>query len=174
MRKRKLIILATHSAPEVCKPRQRKTFASKYKGRRGAERRKCIGAAPHIQTSPLECAPQTSVRSLRHLSAYAAAGLAEPARLPALRGGSCRSDRTLRSQPGPCFTRPRGRRRYPRRRPRLNGAPRAPVLMPAGTMPGPPGCGVCRSARRNRSRSALRSTLAKGVPHDSMSGIGAL
>jgi hypothetical protein len=70
------------------------------KGRRSAERRKFIGAAPHRQTLPFAGAPQTSVRSLRHLSAYAAAGLSEPARLPALRGGSCRSDRTLRLSPG--------------------------------------------------------------------------
>ena len=81
------------------------------KGRRSAERRKFIGAAPHIQTSPLERVPQTSGRSLRHLSAYAAAGISEPARLPALRGGSCRSDRTLRLSPGRA-SRDEVRRRY--------------------------------------------------------------
>ena len=101
--------LATHD-PEKWRPVFGQDHAHE-KGRRSAERRKFIGAAPHIQTSPLECAPQTSVRSLRHSSAYAAAGLAEPARLPALRGGSCRSDRTLRLSPGRA-SRDEVRRRY--------------------------------------------------------------
>jgi hypothetical protein len=35
-------------------------------------------------------------------------------------------------------------------------APRAPVVMPAGMMPEPPGCGVYLSARGRRTRSALR------------------
>jgi hypothetical protein len=35
-------------------------------------------------------------------------------------------------------------------------APRAPVLMPAGTMPGPPGSGVTSPARRHRARSVSR------------------
>ena len=43
-------------------------------------------------------------------------------------------------------------------------APRGPVIVPAGTMPRVAGSGMCRSARGNRSRSAFRSTLAKGVP----------
>ena len=60
------------------------------------------------------------------------------------------------TQPRPCFTRPRGRRRYPRRPPRLSEAPRAPVVMPTGTMPGPPGGGVTSPARRNRTRPIQR------------------
>jgi len=42
------------------------------------------------------------------------------------------------------------RGRYPRRRPRLSKAPCAPVVMPAGSMPGPPGNGVTSPVRRNR------------------------
>ena len=39
---------------------------------------------------------------------------------------------------------------------RLSGAPRAPVVVPAGPMPGPPGSGVTSPARRNRTRSINR------------------
>jgi hypothetical protein len=46
------------------------------------------------------------------------------------------------AQPRPRFTRPRGRGRYPRRRSRLSQAPGAPVVMPEGSMPGPPGSGL--------------------------------
>jgi hypothetical protein len=60
------------------------------------------------------------------------------------------------TQPRPRFTRARGRGCYPRRHTRLSGAPRAPVVMPAGTMPGPPGSGVTSPARRNRTRSINR------------------
>src|ERR1700683_4583862 len=35
-------------------------------------------------------------------------------------------------------------------------APRAPVVLPAGMMPEPPGCGVYRSARGRRTSSAFR------------------
>jgi hypothetical protein len=48
------------------------------------------------------------------------------------------------------------RRRYPRRQSRLSGAPRAPVVVPKGTMPGPPGGWVTNPARRNRTRSTNR------------------
>ena len=41
----------------------------------------------------------------------------------------------------------------PLRKSRLSEAPRAPVVMPAGTMPGPPGSGVTSPARRNRTCS---------------------
>ena len=60
------------------------------------------------------------------------------------------------TQPRPCFARPRGRRRYPRRQSRLSQAPGAPVIMPAGTMPKPPGSGVTSPARRNRTRPIHR------------------
>jgi hypothetical protein len=42
------------------------------------------------------------------------------------------------AQPRPRFAQRRGRRRYPRRRSRFSGAPRAPVVVPEGTMPEPP------------------------------------
>jgi len=60
------------------------------------------------------------------------------------------------TQPRPRFTRTRGCGRYPHRHSRLSGAPRAPVVMPAGTMPGPPGSGVTSPARRNRTRPINR------------------
>ena len=60
------------------------------------------------------------------------------------------------TQPRPCFTRTRGRRRYPRRQSRLSGAPRAPGVIPAGTMPKPPESGVTSPARRNRTRPIQR------------------
>jgi len=92
---------------------------------------------------------QTSLRSLRNLicrsrspSGASQRRLPERANVPA--------------QPRPCFTRSRGRRRYPHRQSRLSGAPRAPVVMPAGAIPGPPGSGVTSSARRNRTRSIQR------------------
>jgi hypothetical protein len=79
----------------------------------------------------------------------------EGARLPALHRGACQSDRTLRLT-GPRFTRKRGRGRCPRRRSRLSGAPRAPVVVPEGSMPEPPENGVTSPARRNRTRSINR------------------
>jgi len=60
------------------------------------------------------------------------------------------------AQPRPRFTLCRGRRRYRRHASRLSEAPRAPVIMPAGSMPGPPGSGVTSPARRNRTRSINR------------------
>ena len=60
------------------------------------------------------------------------------------------------TQPRPCFARPRGCGRYPRRQSRLSQAPGAPVVLPAGTIPEPPGSGVTSPARRNRTRSIQR------------------
>jgi hypothetical protein len=57
------------------------------------------------------------------------------------------------TQSRPRFTRNTMRRRYLRLESRLSEAPRAPVVMPEGTMPGPPGSGVTSPARRNRTRS---------------------
>jgi hypothetical protein len=50
--------------------------------------------------------------------------------------------RTLTTRSRPRFTRRGGNGRYPRRSSRLSQAPGAPVVMPAGTMPGPPGSGL--------------------------------
>jgi hypothetical protein len=47
-----------------------------------------------------------------------------------------------RTQPRPRFTRAGGCRRYPHHRSRLSEAPRTPVVMPEGTIPGPPGSGL--------------------------------
>ncbi len=60
------------------------------------------------------------------------------------------------TQPRPRFSRSRGCGRYPHHQSRLSKAPCAPVFMPAGTMPGPPGSRVTSPARRNHSRSAIR------------------
>ena len=130
-------------------------------GRRSADRRIQPLSAPHNQMLPPECA-----RARKRAQRGALASRRSTADLAAAANAATR--------PRPRLTRPGGRGRYPRHRSRLSQAPGSPVVMPAGTMPEPPGSGVCRSARRNRSRSAFRSTLAKGVPHDSMSGIGAL
>ena len=77
---------------------------------------------------------QTSLRSLRNLSCRDRSPLgAPPRRLP--------RRANARTQSRPRFTRNTMRRRYLRSEPRLSEAPRAPVLMPAGSMPGPPGSG---------------------------------
>ena len=77
------------------------------------------------------------------------------ARLSALHRGSGRSANAL-TRSRPRFTRAGGCGRYPQRHSRLSEAPRAPVVMPAGTMPGPPGSGVTSPARRNRTRSMFK------------------
>jgi len=52
------------------------------------------GACIHVRAS------QTSFRSLRNPSARGSGPTSGAARLPALRGGACQSDRTLRLSPG--------------------------------------------------------------------------
>ena len=110
------------------------------RGRRSAERRIQPLSAPRHQMSPSESA--SGAAPPPNSPPHAGEG-GEGARLTALRGGTCQSDRTLRLSPGPRFARRRGRRRYRRRRSRLSGAPRTPVVVPEGTMPEPPG--VCGS-----------------------------
>ena len=51
-------------------------------------------------------------------------------------------------------------------------APRAPVVLPAGMMPEPPGCGVYRSARGRRTRSAFREYPPRRRPFKSEIGCG--
>ena len=51
-------------------------------------------------------------------------------------------------------------------------APRAPVVVPAGMMPEPPGCGVYRSARGRRTRSACREYPPRRRPLKSEIGCG--
>ncbi len=133
-----------------------------------ASRRKKGGGAPKGAIHPLAAPAQTSVRSLRHSSACAAAGdrrqvhavcalIYFGARSPSGASPRLLSQRpNAATQPRPCFARTRGCRRYPRRQSRLSGAPRAPLVMPAGTMPKPPGSGVTSPARRNRTRPIHR------------------
>jgi hypothetical protein len=114
------------------RPRQQRTATNK--GRRSAERRKPAIAVPRGTAARRIGARSPSGASRRRLLRRANA----------------------RTQPRPRFTRARGCGRYPHRRSRLNEAPRTPVIMPEGTMPGPPGSGVTSPARRNRTRSAIR------------------
>jgi hypothetical protein len=113
-------------------PSQSQLLPPKNKGRRSADRRTIRW--PHLRVRP---------RTLRRR-----------ARLSALHRGAWRSDAT--PQPRPRFPRCRGRRCYLRRVSRLSEAPRAPVVMPAGSMPGPPGSGVTSPARRYRTRPISR------------------
>jgi hypothetical protein len=131
-------------ASESCEPPSYEAVClSRIKGRRSAERR-----IPSMAASP-----QTSLRSLRKPSADAAAGLSEPARLPALHARLLSQRTNAATQSRPRFARAGGHGRYPRRQSRLSKAPCTPVVMPEGTMPGPPGSGVTSPARRNRTRS---------------------
>jgi len=88
------------------------------------------------------------------------------ARLSALRRGFPRAALgCTRFGPGRA-SREREERALPDHHSRLSQAPGTPTVMSRGSIPGPPGSGVCRSARRNRTRSALKSTLAKGIPQE--------
>jgi hypothetical protein len=113
------------------------------RGEWSADRRIHPLSAPHRQTLPLADA------------SGAEAVPARTARLSALHDGACPGERTPGLSPGRA-SRGRADGCYPRLRPRLSGAPRAPVVMPAGTMPGPPGSGVTSPACRNRARSINR------------------
>jgi hypothetical protein len=88
-----------------------------------------------------EARPRT-LRSVRSPSGAPQRRLPERANAPA--------------QSRPCFTPSGGSGGYPRRRSRLSGTLRAPVVMPAGTMPRPPGSRVTSPARRNRTRPIQR------------------
>ena len=83
------VALAARMRPSFASQRNERIFCLQ---KREAERRK----AHH----PLAALAQTSVRSLRHSSACAAAARAGAARLPALRSGACQSERTLQLSPG--------------------------------------------------------------------------
>ena len=76
------------------------------------------------------------------------------------------------AQPRPRFPRAGGRGRYPRRHSRLSEAPRTPVIMPAGTIPGPPGSGVTNPARGNRISLRYQDRLSSNVPSVSETGRG--
>ena len=113
----------------------------KTRGRRSAERRIQPLSAPHHQMSPPEGASGAEAAQCRGRSPHGA----PRRRLPKRPNAS--------TQPRPRFARTRGRGRYPRRRSRLSGAPRAPVVVPEGTMPEPPGR-ECELSRRQITNSS--------------------
>ena len=80
------------------------------------------------------------------------------ARLPAFHDGSRQRDfRPEGSASGQASRKRRQTLRTCRRRRfGYSDAPRAPVVMPAGMIPEPPGCGPYPSARGRRTRSAVR------------------
>jgi hypothetical protein len=110
------------------------------KGRRSAERRNQPLAARHQQALPLIDA---WARQRPHPTSPACGGGKGGGRSPS--GASPRRSRTrpnVSTQPRPRFTPTSGCGRYPHHAWRLSEAPRAPILMPAGSMPGPPGSGA--------------------------------
>jgi hypothetical protein len=117
----------------------------KSRGRRSAERR--IHPCPRIADKFPQSVQPVCARKRPDVGGRSPSG-APRRRLPKRPNAS--------AQPRPRFTRRRGRRRYPRRRSRLSGAPRAPVVVPEGSMPEPPENGVTSPARRNRTRSINR------------------
>jgi hypothetical protein len=62
--------------------------------------------------------------------------------LPALHLRRLPRRANARTQRRPRFTWMRGRTRYPRHHSRVSGPPRAPAILPAGTMPDRPGAGL--------------------------------
>ena len=123
-------------------------MTAKEKGRRSAERRMHPVSAPFLPWGG-------GVEAIHRRQACAVGatyllGDRSPSGAP-LRRLPRRAN--ARTQPRPRFTRNTMRRRYLRLESRLSEAPRAPVVMPEGSMPGPPGSGVTSPARRNRTRS---------------------
>jgi hypothetical protein len=139
----RLLALATtkHSrgapAPEVCSQTPRLPASRKQRGRRSAERRIQPLSAPRRQMSPPESA--SAVPPPRPPPHAGEGG--DGARLTALRGGACQSDRTLRLSPRPRVTRRRRRWRYRRRRSRLSGAPAPRSQCRRGRCPSARVCG---------------------------------
>jgi hypothetical protein len=110
------------------------------KGRRSAERRNHPLAAQHQQALPLIGA---RARQRTHTTLPRLRGRKGGGRSPS--GASPRRSRTrpnVSTQPRPRFTPASGCGRYPHHDWRLSEAPRAPILLPAGSMPGPPGSGA--------------------------------
>ena len=141
------VVLAAHPRPSFADHHAAKKISpsrAKGRGRRSAQRR--IQPCPRgaIRMLPPECASGAEAAQCRGRSPSGA----PPRRLPERPNAS--------AQPRPRFARAGGRRRYPRRQSRLSGAPRAPIVVPEGTMPGPPGGEVTNPARRNRTRSTNR------------------
>jgi hypothetical protein len=138
-----------HAIPKIDSP-------PANKGGRSAERRNpTIGRAASTSIAAHRC-PGAAARPsllLPRLRGRVREGARPPSgaspRLSPKRASAC-------AQPRPRFTRTSGCGRYPHHQSRLSEAPRTPVVMPAGTMPGPPGSGSHSSARGHRTRSAYR------------------
>jgi hypothetical protein len=81
------IVLAAHLRPSCAHHHASKDSPSREKAEGGGAPK---GACIHVRAS------QTSFRSLRNPSARGSGPTSGAARLPALRGGACQSDRTLR------------------------------------------------------------------------------
>ena len=126
----RVLLTTTTPAPKIDSLPATKDSPPAIKGRRSAERRNHPFAARHQQALPL-------------IDARARQRAPSGARSPS--GASPRRSRTrpnVSTQPRPRFTPINGCGRYPHHDWRLSEAPRAPILLPAGSMPGPPGSGA--------------------------------
>ena len=132
-------------ASELCSPRRIKSSPSREKAEGGGAPK---GACIHVRAS------QTSFRSLRNPSARGSGPTSGAARLPALRGGACQSDRTLRLSRAALHAKERAPA-LPAPSIALKRSTPHPGRRPQGTMP-EPGNGVTSPARRNRTRSINR------------------
>jgi hypothetical protein len=126
--------------------------------RREAERRQAHPSmsAPHSQTLPPESVRRQVYAVCANRLLCAAAVPAGTARLSALRPRCLPRKSMPRLSPGRASREREGTgvtrtidRAY-------SDAPRTPVIMPAGRCPEPPGSGVTKPARRNRTRSVSR------------------
>jgi hypothetical protein len=130
-----IFVLAARSASEVLPTtKQRSSFRpapSNQRGRRSAEAERRIPTMPRLAGA-----------AARQIGARSPSG-ASPRHSPKRPNAS--------AQPRPRFARVRGCGRYLHRHSRLSQAPGAPVIMPGGTLPGPPGSGVTSPARGNRT-----------------------
>ena len=139
--------------PEFCSPRRIRNspYPRKKARKRSAER----------------CIQPSSARRCHMLLPESASGAAarssERARLSALHRGACPGDRTPGLNPGRASHDQRHEGATFAFGSCLSGAPRAPVFVPAGTMPGPPGSRVTSPARRNRTRSIDRLSPATSL-----------
>ena len=135
------------------------------KKEREAERRQARSQEPRHTGKRYRLAMLRARRAPRICDVTAATRFGR-ARLSALHRGFRRAALgCTRFGPGRA-SREREERALPDHRSRLSQAPGTPTIMSRGSIPGPPGDGVCRPARRNRTRSALKSTLAKGIPQE--------
>ena len=140
---------ATHPRPSFATPVP-KIASKQKKGRRSADRRTIHWPRHTLR----RCHPKMRGRGSGLIGGRSPLGA--PPRLLSQRPNAL-------TQPRPRFAPTRGRRHYPRRHSRLSEAPRAPVLMPEGTIPGPPGSRVTSPARRNRTRSIVRLSPATSL-----------